>query len=83
MPQLFRTILPALIGELEQLLKSTSLLATIGVTEVTRVGMNIISRELAPLPIYGAIALIYLFFSALLTLLMWYIERRMAYGYRY
>ncbi len=66
MPQVFKISLPTLIGELEQLLKSTSLLATIGVTELTRVGMNIISRELNPLPIYLTIAVIYLCFSALL-----------------
>lgn len=81
-PQAIRTILPALLGELEQLLKSTSLLATIGVTEVTRVGMNIISRELNPLPVYCTIAVIYLLFSALLQLAMLYITRRSRYGYR-
>lgn len=81
-PQLFRAILPALIGELEQLLKSSSLLATIGVTELTRVGMNIISRELNPLPVYSAIAGIYLIFSGLLTILMIYAERKVRYGYR-
>lgn len=81
-PQLFRIIVPALIGECEQLLKSSSLLATIGVTELTRVGMNIISRELNPLPIYCTVALIYLLFSALLTSLMMYAQQRVRYGYR-
>jgi len=82
LPQLFRMIIPALIGECEQLLKSSSLLATIGVTELTRVGMNIISRELNPLPVYCAVALIYLLFSALLTSLMVYAQQRVRYGYR-
>jgi His/Glu/Gln/Arg/opine family amino acid ABC transporter permease subunit len=81
-PQARRTVLPALIGELEQLLKSTSLLATIGVTEVTRVGMNIISRELNPLPVYCMIACIYLLFSAILNLLMIYTARKGYYDYR-
>jgi polar amino acid transport system permease protein len=82
MPQAFRRVLPALIGELEQLLKSTSLLATIGVTEVARVGMNIISRELNPLPVYGMIAGIYLLFSAMLNLAIIYYQREECYGYR-
>lgn len=81
LPQTVRNILPALIGEGEQLLKSTSLLAIIGITELTRTGMNIISRELNPLPIYFTIAGIYLFFSAILQLLMIYTERKI-YGYR-
>jgi ABC-type amino acid transport system permease subunit len=71
-----------LFGELEQLLKSTSLLATIGVTELTRTGMNIISRELNPLPVYLAIAIIYLLFSVVLSGITIYAERRMHYGYR-
>ncbi len=82
-PQALATVLPALLGECEQLLKSTSLLATIGVTELTRVGMNIISRELTPIPVYITIACIYLGFSALLTLGGILIERKARYGYRY
>lgn len=82
LPQAIRIALPALIGELEQLLKSTSLLATIGVTEITRAGMNIISRELDPLPVYCVIACIYLGFSAILTLLSMYANKRGRYGYR-
>ncbi|QQR48719.1 amino acid ABC transporter permease [bacterium] len=75
-PQALKHALPPLIGELEQLLKSTSLLATIGVTELTRVGMNIISRELNPLPVYLTIAVIYLLFSGMLNCLAWLINRK-------
>jgi His/Glu/Gln/Arg/opine family amino acid ABC transporter permease subunit len=82
LPQAIRTVLPALFGELEQLLKSTSLLATIGVTELTRTGMNIISRELNPLSVYLTIAGIYLLFSAVLNLVTIYTERRLQYGSR-
>ena len=64
LPQALRVVLPAIFGEIEQLLKSTSLLATIGVSELTFAGANIISRELNPLPVYAMIALIYLLFSA-------------------
>lgn len=75
-PQVIQTIKPTLLGELEQLLKSTTLLATIGVTDITRVGINIISRELNPLPIYGIVAAIYLLFSALLYLVSTLQKRR-------
>ena len=80
LPQTLLTMSPSLIGELEQLLKSTSLLATIGITEITRTGMNIISRELNPIPVYLLIACIYLAFSALLQLLIIYTEKRIRYG---
>jgi His/Glu/Gln/Arg/opine family amino acid ABC transporter permease subunit len=81
-PQAFKTIAPALFGEGEQLLKSTSLLATIGIAELTRTGMNIISRELNPVPVYLALAAVYLVFSALLNFLLIYAEKRILYGQR-
>jgi His/Glu/Gln/Arg/opine family amino acid ABC transporter permease subunit len=82
LPQAIRAIIPTLFGELEQLLKSTSLLATIGVAELTRTGMNIISRELNPLPVYCMIALIYLLLSTLLNIASARIERKNQYDYR-
>ena len=82
LPQTFKNIIPTLLGELEQLLKSTSLLASIGITELTRTGMNIISRELNPIPVYLMIACIYLVFSALLQWIMISIEAKGHHGNR-
>lgn len=79
LPQTFKNIGPALFGEFEQLLKSTSLLATIGITELTRSGMNIISRELNPVPVYLTVACLYLLFSFLLNTTSVLVERRLAY----
>jgi polar amino acid transport system permease protein len=81
LPQAFRNVLPTLLGELEQLLKSTSLLATIGITELTRTGMNIISRELNPIPIYLTIACIYLLFSAVLQWISISLEKKDLHGH--
>jgi len=77
LPQVFKNILPSLFGELEQLLKSTALLATIGITELTRTGMNIISRELNPVCVYLLVALIYLFFAAALQAVNWYLDQKL------
>ncbi len=82
LPQTFKNVMPTLLGELEQLLKSTSLLASIGITELTRTGMNIISRELNPIPVYLMIACIYLIFSALLQWIMIFIEAKGYHGNR-
>lgn len=82
MPQALKNVAPALFGECEQLLKSTSLLATIGITEITRAGMNIISRELNPVPVYLTIAGIYLLCAACVQAALWYAEERLAYGER-
>lgn len=82
LPQAMANILPTLIGELEQLLKSTSLLSTIGVLEITRAGMNIISRELNPVPVYLMIATIYLLFSVITRCISTCLEKRFNYGNR-
>ncbi len=79
LPQALKIMMPSLIGEYEQLVKSTSLLAAIGVTELTRAGMNIISRELNPLPVYCTIACFYLIFSAIFNLLIIYAQRKNKY----
>lgn len=77
LPQLLRNILPMLSNELESLLKSTAIVSSIGMLELTRVGMNIVSREMDPVPTYLTIALFYLVMSSLLTSFARMIERRL------
>lgn len=81
LPQMFFNSLPSLIGELDQLIKSTTLFATIGVVELTKTAMNIVSRELNPLPVYFSIALFYLTLSLLVNWLGRKIEWRSSYDY--
>ncbi len=76
LPQALSVVTPALLGEAEQLLKSTALLATIGVTELTRVGQNIISRELNPFAVYITIACLYLLFSAVIQIGMYLLQQK-------
>jgi len=78
-PQMVRNISPAICGELDQLLKSTSLLSAIGFLELTRVGMNIIAREMNPVSTYLIIAVLYLSMSSLLNITSKKIEKKMAY----
>lgn len=82
LPQALKNALPSLFGEMEQLLKSTALLATIGITELTRTGINIISRELDPIPVYLLIAGFYLVLAAILQCTMIYFEKRGRHGNR-
>lgn len=76
LPQTIRAILPALIGEFDQLLKSTSIISSLGILELTRVGMNIVAREMNPLMIYGSIAMLYLTLSSLLNGIGALLERK-------
>jgi His/Glu/Gln/Arg/opine family amino acid ABC transporter permease subunit len=78
-PQVLRNILPALTGECDALLKSTAILASIGLLELTRMGMNIVSREMDPLPIYLAVAGFYICLSAAINVISKKLEKRMQY----
>jgi len=78
MPQALRIVLPALVGECDQLLKSTSVVSAIGVLELTGAGRNIIAQEMNPLAIYTVLALLYLLMSALLALYTQWLERRLS-----
>ncbi len=82
-PQVVRVVLPALIGELDQLLKSTSLVSTLGMLELTRAGMNIVSREMNPITIYLTVAIIYLVLSSVLNGCGALLERRFSYANYY
>lgn len=78
-PQMMRNILPALTNELDALLKSTAILSSIGLLELTRMGMNIVSREMEPLSIYLTVAAFYVVISGFINLISKRLERR----YRY
>lgn len=80
LPQMVRNLLPAFNNELEQLLKSTAIVSSIGMLELTRMGMNIVSREMEPVTIYLTLALFYFSMSAGLGWLTKRLERRLAYA---
>ncbi|MBS0620522.1 MAG: amino acid ABC transporter permease [Verrucomicrobia bacterium] len=79
LPQVGRAILPMLNNELDALLKSTSIVSSIGMLELTRMGMNIVSREMQPLEIYLTVAIFYICMSGLLATLARGLERRYSY----
>lgn len=79
-PQAFYTILPALTNEFDALIKSTAILSTIGLLELTRMGMNIVSREMEPLTIYCTVAFLYILLSGSIALISKYLEKRCSYA---
>ncbi|HXW86612.1 MAG TPA: ABC transporter permease subunit, partial [Candidatus Bathyarchaeia archaeon] len=81
-PQMLCNIFPALINQFDSLIKSTAILSTIGVLEVTRIGMNIIARNMNPGIIYLTIAGLYLITSTLLQFGAHIIERKLAHDNR-
>ncbi len=79
LPQVFYLTLPMFNNELDALLKSTAVISSIGLLELTRVGMNLVSREMEPVPIYLTLALFYLAISGVLNLITKKLERSFPY----
>ena len=75
-PQILRLILPSLNNELDALLKSTAVISSIGLLELTRVAMNLVSREMQPVPVYLTLALFYLSMSAVLNQITKILEKK-------
>lgn len=78
-PQALRRIVPPLSNEAISLLKDSSLVMVIGMTELTRRGQEIASVTGDPLAIWPAVGICYLSMTLPLTFLARYLERRWAY----
>jgi His/Glu/Gln/Arg/opine family amino acid ABC transporter permease subunit len=76
LPQTFRRVLPPLTNEGIALLKDSSLVSVIGLTELARTGQELASRYAAPLTIWPMVALLYLALTFPLTRVAEYLERR-------
>ena len=81
LPQAFRTAFPALSNSLISMVKGTSLASVITVTEMFRQAVVINRRVYESLALYTEVALIYLAFCSVLTLLQRWGEKKLsAYG---
>lgn len=77
LPQAFRRIVPPLGNEFIVLLKDTSLLAVIGVQELTRKGQLYVAATYASFPTYIGVALVYLVMTLSISRLVTWTERRL------
>lgn len=78
LPQSLRRVTPPLTNELITLVKSSSLLSVISITELTRSAQLIIAERFVPFELYAALAVYYL---AIISVLSWgseYVEKRLA-----
>ncbi len=75
LPQAIRNMLPALLSETVNLIKESSILAVIGVMELTKVGKLIVARDMDPAKAYLIVGGIYLVITSLITSLAHYFEQ--------
>ncbi|MBS0615041.1 MAG: amino acid ABC transporter permease [Verrucomicrobia bacterium] len=82
LPQVLRSTIPALTNEMTSLLKETSILMVIGVTELTKVSKDIVAHHLNPLTIYLVAAGIYLLMTSSISLVMQLLQKKVTYDFR-
>lgn len=78
LPQAFRISLPALINELILLVKASSLVSLVGITELTRTSQALSSATYRPLEIFSSAAAVYLAINLSLALVGRILEKRSA-----
>lgn len=77
LPQTLRHIIPLAANQLIVLVKDTSLIAAIGVGELTLTGRTLAERSAASYEMFLAIGVLYLGLTSSLALSMRYLERRL------
>jgi polar amino acid transport system permease protein len=80
-PQALRASAPAVINEISLIIKVSSLVSVVGVTDLTRASQNIVARDLQPLQWYLVAGAIYLLINILLSWLGRLAEQRLGYGH--
>lgn len=77
LPQALRTAFPPLSNSLISMLKDTSLAAVITVSDMFMSAQKIVGRTYEPLWVYMEVALVYLMYSTILTVIQGYWEKRL------
>jgi polar amino acid transport system permease protein len=83
LPQAMRVIVPPTGNELNNMLKTTSLLVVVTYPELMYQTTNAVARTYQPIPFYINACIWYLFMTTLLTIGQFYVERYYARGTTY
>ena len=78
LPQAFKRALPTLVGETISLVKDSSLVSVISITDLTKVGKEIVANTFSPFETWIVIALLYLSITSVLTYIGHRLEKKMA-----
>lgn len=78
LPQAFKRALPTLVGETISLVKDSSLVSVISITDLTKVGKEIVANTFSPFETWIVIALLYLCITSVLSYVGHRLEKNMA-----
>ncbi len=77
LPQAFKRALPSLVGEIIALVKDSSLVSVISITDLTKVGREIVANTFSPFETWIVVAVMYLTITFSLTYVGHRLEKRM------
>ncbi|WP_235890092.1 amino acid ABC transporter permease [Maribrevibacterium harenarium] len=78
MPQAVKRSLPALAGQFINLIKDSSLVSVISITDLTKAGREVVSGSFAPFEVWFTVAALYLIVTASLSFAIQRLEKRLA-----
>ncbi len=78
LPQAFKRILPPLAGQFISLIKDSSLVSVIAITDLTKSGREIITSTFATFEVWLTVAAMYLIVTSVLSQVVFYLERKLA-----
>ena len=76
-PQAFRTIMPPLGNDFVAMVKDSSLVSVLGVTDITQLGKVLAAGNFRYFETYNVVALVYLTMTITLSLVLRHLEKRM------
>ncbi len=78
LPQAFKRVLPPLAGQFINLIKDSSLVSVISITDLTKAGREVVSSTFSPFEVWFCVALLYLVLTGVLSYFVRRLERRYA-----
>lgn len=78
LPQAFKKTLPSLAGQFINLIKDSSLVSVMALTDLTKAGREVVSSTFSPFEVWFTVAAMYLLLTGALSLLVRRLELRMA-----
>lgn len=78
LPQAFKRTLPPMAGQFISLVKDSSLVSVIAITDLTKSGREVITSSFSTFEIWFTIAALYLVVTSVLSQLVFWMERRLA-----
>ncbi|MDB5552888.1 MAG: polar amino acid transporter, inner rane subunit [Rhizobium sp.] len=76
LPQTLMAIIPSLLGQAILIIKDTSLVSVVGISEITRLGREVVIRTNEPFIVFSLLALTYFGLCYVLEVFARYLERR-------